>query len=75
MGADPCLRATKVPEEHLSRMELPEGRRAPNHVNYKVLGFLMTHLHTLLKPLEKARLFKKSLQIIIFIILAIILVA
>ena len=20
------------------RMELPEGRRAPNHVNYKVLG-------------------------------------
>ena len=65
----------KVPEERLPRMELPEGRRAPNHVNYKVLEPLMAPLHTLLRPLERARLLQNKLQIIIFIILAIILVA
>ena len=58
-----------------SRMELPEGRRAPNHVNYRVWGFLMAPLHTFLRPLESARLLQNMRQIIIFIILAIILVA
>ena len=57
------------------RTELPEGRRAPNHGNYKVLGPLMAPLHTVLRPLERPRLLKNMKQIIVFIILAIILVA